>query len=112
MKLKTAKLQLYLLPFGEPNENIHKQGLTSLDHVSVYVRVHSHSGKFGVDVSARCICSVTGEGLWRWHLVPPTELQRTAAVQLFDLWQVRLSCYHHTRNLAVHEVLLRGERNG
>lgn len=63
-------------------------GLTNQDQVSLYLRVHGHSGKFGVDVSAGCCCSVTGEGLrWR-HLVPPAEVQRTAAIHLFDLWQV------------------------
>lgn len=86
--------------------------LRNLDQVSLYLRVHSHSGKFDVDVSAGCCCSVTGEGLGRWHLVPPTELQRTAAIHLFDLWQVRLRCYHHTWSLAVHEVLLRREWEG
>lgn len=70
------------------------------------MRVHGHSGKFGVDVSAGCSCGVTGEGLWRRHLVPPAELQGTAAIHLFDLRQVRLCCYHHTWSLAVHEVLL------
>lgn len=79
--------------------------------LTLYLRVHGHSGKFGVDVSAGCCCSVTSEGL-RWgHLVPPAKFQRTAAVHLLDLWQVWLRCYHHTRSLAVHEVLLLAQRD-
>lgn len=42
--------------------------------------------------------------------MPPAELQRTAAVHLFDLRQVRLRRDHHAWYLAVHEVLLRRER--
>lgn len=75
-----------------------------------YVRVHGHCGEFGVDVSAGGCGCVTGEGLRRRHLVLPTELQRAAAVHLFDLWQVRLRSYHHTWCLTIHEVLLREER--
>lgn len=75
-----------------------------------YLRVHGHGGKFGVDVFAGHCCSVTGEGLGRGHLVLPAEVQRSAAVNLFDLRQVGLRCYHHTWNLAVHEVLLRRKR--
>lgn len=56
--------------------------------VSLYLRVHGHSGKFGVDVSAGCCCSVTGKGLRRRHLVLPAKLQGTAAIHLFDLWQI------------------------
>lgn len=80
--------------------------------LTLYLRVHGHSGKFGVDVSAGCCCSVTGEGLGWGHLVPPAKFQRTAAVHLFDLWQVGLRCDHHTRSLAVHEVLLRAQGDG
>lgn len=78
--------------------------------VSGYVRVHGHGGKFGVDFSAGIPCCVTGERLRRRHLVPPAELQRTAAVHLLDLRQVRLGCNHHTGGLAVHEVLLKEEK--
>lgn len=57
--------------------------------LALYLRVHGHSGEFGVDVSAgRCCCCVTGEGLGWGHLVPPAKFQRTAAVHLLDLRQV------------------------
>lgn len=86
--------------------------LPTCEKLTLYLRVHGHSGQFGVDVSAGCCCRVTGEGL-RWgHLVPPAEFQRTAAVHLFDLRQVWLRRYHHTRSLAVHEVLLLAQRHG
>lgn len=81
--------------------------LISLTQVLLHLRVHGHGGEFSVDISAGCCSGVTGEGLGRRHLVPPAELQRRAAVYLFDLWQVRLCCNHHTRGLAVHEILLR-----
>lgn len=71
-----------------------------------YLRVHGHGAEFGVDVSTRRPRCVTSERLRRRHFVPPTELQRTAAVELFRLGQVRLGRYHHARDLAVHEVLL------
>lgn len=79
------------------------------DQVCLYLRIHGHCGEFCVDVSAGCCCTVTAEGLWRWHLVPPAKLQRTAAILLFDLRQVWLCRYHHTWSLAVHEVLLAGK---
>lgn len=79
--------------------------------MSGYVRVHGHGGKFGIDFSAGIPCCVTGERLRRRHLVPPAELQWTAAVHLLDLRQVRLGCNHHAGGLAVHEVLLKGEKS-
>lgn len=72
-----------------------------------YLRVHGHGGELGEDVFAGSSRGVTGEGLGRGHLVPAAELQRTAAVHLLHLGQVGLGRYHHTRSLAVHEVLLR-----
>lgn len=75
----------------------------------LHSRVHGHGGEFGVDVSAGSRRRVTGERLGRRHLVPPAELQRSAAVRLLDLGQVRLGSDHHARSLAVHEVLLPAE---
>ena len=76
-----------------------------------YVRVHGHGGELGVDVPAgRRRRRVAGEGLRRGHLVFAAELQRSAAVLLLDLRQVGLGGDHHAGRLAVHEILLRGER--
>ena len=86
--------------------------IKTLDVVSEYVRVHGHGGEFGVDVFAGCCGCAAGEGLGRRHLVLPAELQGSAAIQLFDLRQVRLGCDHHTRSLTVHEVLLGEEERG
>lgn len=71
-----------------------------------YSRVHGHGGESGVQVFVRSLSRVARE-LLRWvELVLAAELVRRQAVVLPYLVQVRLGSDHHTRRLAVDEVLL------